>query len=181
MLCADSETRRQPALLGLSGENLAAQDWLALFTSAEEARGFLRNDDAIDEVWVASSDDVDPINLAAAVKRDRRERGVYLLAFQGTGSLWSRANAAGIDATLSHQAFVQRYTQEKRRRGVRATTMTAPVRVASPAKGAPAPENCTSPASLFPSPAKSTPPAPIRPASPDGAASQQMCIRDRRS
>ena len=88
-------------------------DWLALFTSAEEARGFLRNDDAIDEVWVASSDDVDPINLAAAVKRDRRERGVYLLAFQGTGSLWSRANAAGIDATLSHQAFVQRYTSRR--------------------------------------------------------------------
>lgn len=134
VLCADSETMRQPALLGLSGENLAAQDWLALFTSAEEARGFLRNDDAIDEVWVASSDDVDPINLAAAVKRDRRERGVYLLAFQGTGSLWSRANAAGIDATLSHQAFVQRYTQEKRRRGVRATTMTAPLRVSSPLK-----------------------------------------------
>ena len=134
VLCADSETMRQPALLGLSGENLAAQDWLALFTSAEEARGFLRNDDAIDEVWVASSDDVDPINLAAAVKRDRRERGVYLLAFQGTGSLWSRANAAGIDATLSHQAFVQRYTQEKRRRGVRATTMTAPLRVSSPAE-----------------------------------------------
>ena len=77
VLCADSETMRQPALLGLSGENLAAQDWLALFTSAEEARGFLRNDDAIDEVWVASSDDVDPISLAAAVKRDRRERGVY--------------------------------------------------------------------------------------------------------
>lgn len=174
VLCADSETMRQPALLGLSGENLAAQDWLALFTSAEEARGFLRNDDAIDEVWVASSDDVDPINLAAAVKRDRRERGVYLLAFQGTGSLWSRASAAGIDATLSHQAFVQRYTQEKRRRGVRATTMTAPLRVSSPAKGAPAPENCASPASLFPSPAKSTPPAPIRPASPDGTASRLL-------
>lgn len=30
VLCADSETMRQPALLGLSGENLAAQDWLAL-------------------------------------------------------------------------------------------------------------------------------------------------------
>lgn len=173
VLCADSETMRQPALLGLSGENLAAQDWLALFTSAEEARGFLRNDDAIDEVWVASSDDVDPINLAAAVKRDRRERGVYLLAFQGTGSLWSRANAAGHRRHVFPQASWQRYTQEKRRRGVRATTMTAPLRVSSPLKERPRPENARR-RLRSPSPAKSTPPAPIRPASPDGAASQLL-------
>ncbi len=116
-LCVDSESMKQPALIGLSGENLAAQDWLVLYTSADEARSSLLVDAETDEVWVASSDDMDPINLAAAVKRDRRERGVYLLAFQGTGSLWSRAHAAGIDATFSHQAFLERYRREKRRRG----------------------------------------------------------------
>ena len=136
-LCADSESMKQPALLGLAGENFAAQEWLALYSTAEEARASLRADAAVEEVWVASSDDMDPINLAAAVKRDRQARGVYLLAFQGTGSLWSRAHAAGVDATLSHQAFVERYLREKRRRAVpRTASGCAGERCDVPASGA---------------------------------------------
>ena len=136
-LCADSESMKQPALLGLAGENFAAQEWLALYSTAEDARASLRADAAVEDVWVASSDDMDPINLAAAVKRDRQARGVYLLAFQGTGSLWSRAHAAGVDATLSHQAFVERYLREKRRRGVpRAASGCAGERRDVPASGA---------------------------------------------
>ncbi len=60
-------------------------------------------------------DDVEPINLAAALKRDRADLRVCLLAFQGTGSLMSRATAAGIDASLTRQAFVERYAAAKRR------------------------------------------------------------------
>lgn len=125
-LCADTESRRRPALIGLAGENLDAQGWLRVFSSAREARASLRTDAATDEVWVASCDDMDPINLAAALKRDRAERAVYLLAFQGTGSLRSRASAAGIDATLSHQAFAERYSLQKRRRGGNALGSSAP-------------------------------------------------------
>lgn len=118
-LCADSESAKQPALLGLADENFAAQDWLVLYCTAEEARGSLRESDEVEEVWVAASDNMDPVNLAAAVKRDRRERKVCLLAFQGTGSLRSRASAAGVDAMFSHEAFVRRYLQEKRKRTAR--------------------------------------------------------------
>ena len=125
-LCADTESRRRPALIGLAGENLDAQGWLRVFSSAREARASLRTDAATDEVWVASCDDMDPINLAAALKRDRAERAVYLLAFQGTGSLRSRASAAGIDATLSHQAFAERYALQKRHRGGNALGSSAP-------------------------------------------------------
>ncbi len=115
-LCLDSESARHPTSLGLGDENLAAQDWLELYTSAEEARANLHGNEEPDEVWVVSADDMEPINLAAALKRDCEKRNVFLLASEETGSLMSRANAANIDATLTSGAFVERYAQEKQRR-----------------------------------------------------------------
>ena len=79
-LCADTTSLQHPESIGLAGENLAAQDWLRIFSSAEEARRFLRTDRLVDEVWVASSDDVAPINLAATLKRDRSDRCVCMLS-----------------------------------------------------------------------------------------------------
>lgn len=114
-LCADAESIRRPDLIGLAGESLARQEWLRLFSSGEEARRFLCTDRSVAEAWVAGCDDVEPINLAAALKRDRADLRVCLLAFQGTGSLMSRATAAGIDVSLTRQAFVERYTAAKRR------------------------------------------------------------------
>ncbi|MEA5020772.1 MAG: P-loop NTPase [Gordonibacter sp.] len=114
-LCADVESIRHPDLMGLAGENLAAQGWLRLFTTAEEARLFLRNDHSFKEAWVAGCDDIEPINLAATLKHDRADLRVCLLAFQGTGSLMSRASAAGLDASLSRQAFIERYSATKHR------------------------------------------------------------------
>lgn len=124
-LCADAESLRYPDTIGLAGENLAAQNWLRLFSSGEAARRFLVHDQQVDEVWVASSEDVDPINLAATLKRDRRERRVCLLSFQGTGSLRSRASIANIDAILSQQAFVERYRQRKHGHTAHASTSPA--------------------------------------------------------
>ena len=109
VLCADSESIRNPQIVGLEGENLEAQKWLRVFCSAVEARNYLKANDSVDEVWVASSDEVDPVNLAAAIKKDTRSRGVYLLAFQGSGSLKSRANAAGIDGFFSQKDFIDKY------------------------------------------------------------------------
>ena len=114
-LCADATCLQHPETLGLAGESLASQEWLRLFTSGSEVRRFLREDDSVKEVWVASCDDVAPINLAAALKRDRADRCVCLVAFEGTGSLKSRASAAGIDASLTRQAFVDRYARRKHR------------------------------------------------------------------
>lgn len=108
-LCADEESLRNPEMIGLGGENLQAQTWLRLFSSAEQARCALRDDAGIQEVWVASCDEVAPINLAAALKRDRRDRRVCMLSAQESGSLRSRASAAGIDASFTRQAFVERY------------------------------------------------------------------------
>ncbi|MEF9841247.1 MAG: chromosome partitioning protein ParA [Raoultibacter sp.] len=113
VLCADTESLKNPRLIGLEGENLCAQPWLRLFADACQARRYLRQNSNPHEVWVASSDSVDPINLAAALKRDSASNTVYLLAFQGSGSLKSRASAAGIDGTFDRTMFTRRYGWRK--------------------------------------------------------------------
>lgn len=115
-LCADETSMCHPELIGLAGEHFAAQTWLRLFSSGEEIRTFLRSDHAVGEVWIVSCDDVEPINLAATLKGDRGDLRVCLVSFQGTGSLRSRASAAGVDAMLTRQAFVTRYIAFKRAR-----------------------------------------------------------------
>ena len=114
VLCADGESLRNPMMLGLEGESLEAQSWLCTLSKATEARAYLQKENGVDEVWVASSDDVDPINLAAALKHDRRELKVRLIAWQGSGSLRSRASSAGIDEVLSYPEFARRYAEAKR-------------------------------------------------------------------
>ncbi len=108
-LIADEESVRNPEMLGLAGENLAAQKWLALLTTAEDARLYLSRDSSIQEVWVAACGPIAPINLAATLKSDRASRRICMLTAQDSGSLRSRSSAAGIDASLSPQAFVERY------------------------------------------------------------------------
>ncbi len=125
-LCVDEESVRHPELLGLAGENLSAQGWLRLFTSADTARASLSSDARIREAWVASSDPVAPINLAAALKHDRPDLRVCMLAANDSGSLRSRASAAGIDAALTPKLFVQRYAQYKQLSAAQAAPGGAP-------------------------------------------------------
>ncbi|MGI6536678.1 MAG: AAA family ATPase [Eggerthellaceae bacterium] len=127
VLCADGQSLQHPDLLGLEGENLPRQEWLKPISHAEEARRYLHRDSAIEEVWVASSDEMDPINLAAALKRDSGSRPVYLLAHQGNGSLRSRASAAGIDGVIDAKELANRYARRKaaQRRAVTASSDSA--------------------------------------------------------
>jgi pilus assembly protein CpaE len=116
VLCADRDSLAHPNLLGLIGENLSGQDWLKPIAQAEEARRYVRSDGSVEEVWVASSDEMDPINLAAALKRDTRERTVLLVASQTNGSLCSRASSAGIDGVIDAKGLAERYAARKRKR-----------------------------------------------------------------
>lgn len=150
-LCADATSLQHPESIGLAGENLAAQNWLRIFSSAEEARRFLRSDRLVDEVWVASSDDVAPINLAATLKRDRSDRCVCMLSFEETGSLKSRISATGIDASLTRQALAERYARRKQ-------AFACPWPMAAPA----APRQAPMPAAMPVSVAPATAPQPAR-------------------
>lgn len=114
-LCIDRDTRCAPESIGLEGETLDAQQWLYVFSSGEQARKEISSLRSIDTVWVVSSDDVDPINLAATLKRDHPELPVYMVEFDGGGSLLSRAHTALIDDVLGKAAFVKSYTETKTR------------------------------------------------------------------
>ena len=99
-------------------------------SSANEVREHIRSSSGIDEIWVASSDEVDPINLAAALKRDCQEAKVCLVAWRGSGSLLSRASAAGIDEVMGYPEMARRYAENKslfQRENPRRRTPTNPV------------------------------------------------------
>lgn len=115
VLCADSESLRRPELMGLDGENLEALPWLECFASAEEARLFARESQGLDEAWIVSSDDVEAINVAAAIREDDADLDVYLVLFESSGSVLSRAQAAGVTGTLAKQGLAQRFALEKRK------------------------------------------------------------------
>ena len=113
-LCVDDASCRNPELVGLDGEALDAQSWLEVFSTGLAARSGIGLDESIGEVWVVSSDDVEPINLAATLKADRPDLLVRLVAFESCGSLFSRAHTALIDEVLDKGSFAQRYADAKR-------------------------------------------------------------------
>ena len=83
LLCADGQSLANPVLLGLSDERLDSIPWLACVSSAESCRRTARAISSLEELWVVSCDDMDSINVAAALKRDdpeRRETTVLLRA-----------------------------------------------------------------------------------------------------
>ena len=113
VLCAEEESLRDPSMIGLEGESLDTQQWLLPLSSAEEVRGYVRENAGVEEVWVASSNDMDPINLAAALKHDSRNVKVRLVAWKDSGSLRSRAAAAGIDEVMGYAEMARRYAAMK--------------------------------------------------------------------
>ncbi len=112
-LCIDEATLRNPKLIGLDDEQLDAQEWLDVFLSGESARTTIGMAAAHKEAWVVSSEDIEPINLAATLKADYPSLCVRLIEFDGCGSLFSRANTAGIDEVLDRGAFLRCYANEK--------------------------------------------------------------------
>lgn len=115
LLCADSETMKDPSLAGLAGESLESISWLAWETCAEPCRSRAVTKGGFDEAWIVSCDDMEPINVAAAIKRDGFCEKVFLVANGQNGSLASRAANAGIDGLWSESAFARHYAEAKAR------------------------------------------------------------------
>ena len=113
LLCVDSDSFKHPEIIGLDDENLAAQPWLRVFSSAQDARLALSGDASLGTAWVVSSDDMEGINLAAALKLDRSECDVELVSFGGSGSELGRCQAAGVGLLRGRNAFVQSYSERK--------------------------------------------------------------------
>lgn len=113
ILCLDTESLQHPELIGLEDENLLSQPWLSVFTDACKARQSLLNDAHNSKVWVVSSDSMDGINLAAALKADDARRQVDLVTFESSGSALSRCRAAGIGVICGRNEFVHAYAAMK--------------------------------------------------------------------
>lgn len=123
LLCADSVSVQYPECLGLEGEQLLAQDWLRVISGAQDIRN-AAHEANLDEIWIAGSDEVDAINLAATLKQDGATSKICLLAFQGNSSLLSRAQAARIDEVWDKPSFLMHYRQAKAN-GDRAASINA--------------------------------------------------------
>lgn len=151
-LCVDSESCRNPILLGLEGEAIDNQNWLVLFHNAAKARNTI-SIEAFDQVWVVSCDDMEAINLAATLKRDNPSLSVCLVGPRSDGSLHSRAYTAGIDVVYDQMLFVRAYSAAKQSHAVHASgndasSMTQ--QVVSPTVQLPANHKTAHPALLIP-------------------------------
>lgn len=115
LLCIDEQTWQHPELIGFEGEVLGKQPWLAVRSCGEDARRFVGNADSLEEAWIVSCDDVEPINLAATLKGDKPGMRVRLVTAEGCGSLLSRAHTAGIDEVIGLKALARCYAECKGR------------------------------------------------------------------
>lgn len=114
LLCLDTESQRNPALAGLPDEALCNQEWCLCAASAHQCRAKWRANHSLREAWVVSSDDMEPINIAAALKSDDASRDVFLVSCDESGSSASRAKAAGLDGVWGIPEFFGRYAECKR-------------------------------------------------------------------
>lgn len=111
-LCADIDTLREPNELGIFGEDILDQNWIIPFADALMARKYLR-EHQVAETWVISSESIDGINLAAALKKDNASNNVKLLISSPSGSEMSRCQNAGITPICGSHEFAHMYTTRK--------------------------------------------------------------------
>ena len=128
LLCADSASLADFPFWGSDEGSRARPAWLDACSDAVAARARLGRGEPVEEAWVASSDQMDAINLAAALRRDAPTIPIYLVADRPSGSAISRAQAAGITGLLSSEGLARRVAHEERRRlgaAARAATLRA--------------------------------------------------------
>lgn len=107
-LCARAADLADAARWGLPAAAFEDAPWLERYSSAVEARSALAGRADVAGVWVASSDEVQPINLAAALKRDNPALQVFLVGNEDAPDP-SRASAAGLDGVLGPEEFAARF------------------------------------------------------------------------
>lgn len=115
LLCTHREALMHPEVMGLGEVSFEALEWLTYESDPEQARAAAAAPD-IDEIWVEGSDGVEAMNLAAAICADQGRKPVLVVAQDASGSLRSRAQAAGVNGVLSYESLLRRISLEKERR-----------------------------------------------------------------
>lgn len=114
LLCAPAEALVHPELMGLEDVDFETLDWLRCSSLADEAR-VVADEEHLQEIWIRGCDDMDALNLAAALRKDSASRTIMLIAPDASGSLRSRAQAAEVNEVLALDGFVQHFSREKER------------------------------------------------------------------
>ena len=114
LICLDSESIQYPALLSLEGERIDQEQWILCVSDAAKCREKARVFSWLEEAWFVSCDDMDAINVAAAVKYDNPHLKVVYVASHMDGSLASRVRCAGIDELWDKHEFIQAYSDAKK-------------------------------------------------------------------
>ena len=96
LVCIDSMCLKNPTEFGIP-ESLVMREDCLFVSNGAQARNAARLLGAGARVVVISSDDVDSINLAAAIKHDLPNVFVSLVVSEISGSLQSRKDASGIN------------------------------------------------------------------------------------
>lgn len=112
-ICINSDVFENPSLIGLNKQILLS-GWLSVFTNADDFRRYIKNNISIKESWIYSSDNIEAINLAAAIKADNEECIVCLISQKQSGSLSSRAKQANIDSILSLEQLRERISAKEK-------------------------------------------------------------------
>lgn len=115
LFCCDPEVLIHPELMGLEEVGLASLPWLECESDAEAARTRAM-DVEVGEVWIEGSSSVAAVNLAAAMRADSAEKPILVIAQDASGSLRSRAQAAGVTGILTNDGLARRLFVEKERR-----------------------------------------------------------------
>lgn len=115
LFCCDPEVLIHPELMGLEEVGLASLRWLECESDAEAARTRAM-DVEVGEVWIEGSSSVAAVNLAAAMRADSAEKPILVIAQDASGSMRSRAQAAGVTGILTNDGLARRLFMEKERR-----------------------------------------------------------------
>lgn len=96
LICLDSELQGRLDRIGLDCDFIRNND-VILESCGAKARSIAKNLNDLSNVLIVSSDDLDAINLAAAIKHDNSDMPVYLVVNKLSGSLRSRTEACGLN------------------------------------------------------------------------------------
>lgn len=116
MLCAPTEAFLHPGMLGLGDVNLDSVDWMILESDAKGARDAVFASEEICEAWVFGSDDMEALNIAAAMHADKPQIPIYVIVADVNGSTCSRARAAGVSGVLGIDGLARKFSDEKAKR-----------------------------------------------------------------
>ena len=108
LFCLNTEILAVPNMVGLTHEALDGDNVICA-TTAMQARRIAASMSSQDNVFVVGCDDMEPVNLASAIVFDNASINTLLSVDRITGSISTRAQAAGIGEVITYDDLASRF------------------------------------------------------------------------